>query len=65
MLWGSNTRPKGALILLAVILCAILAFYDLSSPDSVLASLWNQITHSPSQGERLRDDILHQVPHRR
>jgi hypothetical protein len=65
MPWRENSRPRGALIIVAVVLCTILAIYDLSSPNSVLTSFWNQITRSPTQGEQLRDDILNQIPTRR
>jgi hypothetical protein len=54
-------RPLAGLIVVAIILCLVLAIYDLSSSNSVLASLWGQLSDSPTKGEQMRDNLIEQM----
>lgn len=62
---GDHTSPGRALILLALIILAVLAIYDLNSPHSLLASAWHTVHRSETKGEILRDDIMDRMKVRR
>jgi len=55
---GSGARPGRAVVVLALIVAAILAYVDLSSNRSILRGLKDAVFPSSTPGQRVRDNIM-------
>jgi hypothetical protein len=65
LLRGDHVRPGWALVVLALLILAIVAIFDLSQPSSSLAALWNRSFRSETKGDQLRDNLLEQIEPKR
>jgi len=51
-------RPGRAVLVLALIVVAILAFVDLSSPNSILRGMRDAVFPSTTPAERIRNNVM-------
>lgn len=61
----SASRPGRVALVLTLIVLAILAAVDLSSPRSLLKGLWRAAFPSATHGERVRDNVIEGLRPRR